>query len=60
MASDSFFLRPILIRSLVITALRLEDDPELLEIEDKIRQYRREENEKRKAKEQADAEGKSE
>ncbi|KAG8979124.1 hypothetical protein FRC05_009334 [Tulasnella sp. 425] len=42
----------------IITALRLEDDPELLEIEDKIRQYRRDENEKRKAKEQADAEGK--
>lgn len=42
----------------IINALHLEDDSDLLEIEDKIMEYRRDENAQRHIKEQADAEGK--
>ncbi|KAG8902264.1 hypothetical protein FRC00_014089, partial [Tulasnella sp. 408] len=42
----------------IINALHLEDDADLLEIEDKIMEYRRDENAQRHIKEKADAEGK--
>ncbi|KAG9018995.1 hypothetical protein FRB90_007375 [Tulasnella sp. 427] len=42
----------------IINALRLEDDDKLLEIEDRIKQFRRDEHENKKLKEQADNDGK--